>query len=101
MFEITWTGGKIADDPDEVAETLDYLLSVDAYLAAQESKDRIEATARESRPSADVDVDVVPVSHNVVPVPNGNQTGYLVTVIAQLKVEVDYHFELDDDYLEA
>ncbi|MFM1723908.1 hypothetical protein ABEU20_002481 [Rhodococcus sp. PAM 2766] len=80
---------------------MEYLLSVEASEAAQENRDEIEALARRSHPAADVNVDVVPVSHHVVPVPNGNQTGYLVTVIAQLKVEVDYHFELDDDDLDV
>ncbi|WP_133637967.1 MULTISPECIES: hypothetical protein [Rhodococcus] len=93
MIEFNWSGGRMADEPDEIADALNYLLSVDAEHEADAVRDRMERAVWEKNPGSTVQAEVSPVSHNVVAVPNGTQVGYLVTLIAKIMVDIDFNFD--------
>jgi hypothetical protein len=93
VIEFNWSGGRMADEPDEIADELGYLLTLDAKAEADDVRSQMENIVWERHPGSTVETDVVPVSHNVIAVPNGGQVGYLITLIAKITVEIDYNFE--------
>lgn len=63
----------MADEPDEIADELGYLLTLDAKAEADDVRSQMENIVWERHPGSTVETDVVPVSHNVIAVPNGGQ----------------------------